>query len=278
MTTSSNNNNNHNNPVEEEEDDYYDKSKFDHVFSGWSVWIEPEVTPALEETMEYLSTACGGEACGVAPIVPHVTLLYNLEESYLEDADPQELLAKCWEQFQANHRTLVPVVSHTTNLPTHHHTRKESEPHAEEDSEMSQSSFTTSGDDKLRSTTGGTERSVTPYDWYYHHYPKSADDGNGFGCSIALLLMEPSRWLQDLQEACQEILGPDERTKFIPHLSLVYAPEAREAFLTRYIQEQQEVVPKSNSFVGQAFRVKYLSLWSTQGRIHDWYRIAKLPL
>jgi 2'-5' RNA ligase len=261
--------NNHNNPVEEEEGekDYYDKSKFDHFFSGWSVWIEPEATPELEETMEYLSTACGGEACGVAPTVPHITLLYNLKELYLEDENPQDLLARCWKQFQANHQH-----THTTNLPTN--PQKESAPPAEEDIEMSRSSSTTSVDDKPRATTIGAERSITPYDWYYHHYPKSADDGKGFGCSIALLLIEPSRWLQDLQEACQEILGPDERAKFTPHLSLVYAPEAREAFLTRYIQEQQQ----DNAFVGQAFRAKYMSLWSTQGRIHEWYKIAQIPL
>ena len=43
-----------------DEDDEHDETKFDHVFSGWSVWLEPKITESLQDEMSYLQHACGG--------------------------------------------------------------------------------------------------------------------------------------------------------------------------------------------------------------------------
>jgi 2'-5' RNA ligase len=118
------------------------------------------------------------------------------------------------------------------------------------------------------------DATISASDWYYLHYPKSADDGKGFGCSISLLLMEKSRWLEDLQQACVNAFGQGERKGFIPHLSMVYAPEDAEPFLVKYTGEERKI----KTFLKEPMPLKYLSLWSTQGRISEWYPILKIPM
>lgn len=205
----------------------YDKSIFDHSFSGMSVWIEPEITKEFEEKMDFLQQSCGAELSGVSPFVPHITLLYNVSMDQFEN--PQECLTDCWEQFQSRHVST-----------------------SEEDTS-----------------------SITASDWFYFHYPKEADDGRGFGCSICLLLIKLSPWLEALQRVCKESFGPGERSNnFIPHISLVYAPENKEEFLQSFTDDQQQM----GSFLNQPIRIKYLSLWSTQGRMNEWYRIARIPV
>lgn len=217
----------------------YDKSIFDHEFSGWSVWIELEETPCLKNQMEHLRQTCGGEVCGLASFVPHVTLLYNIER--LESVNPQKLLEECLNQYQSNQARQKP--NEAVN-------REE------------------------LGADGMSQPTLIPTNWYYLHYPKCADNGNGFGCSISLLLIQAWWWLEELQQACQEVMGPDERRNFVPHLSMVYAPEEREDFLQSYTRQQQN----DKAFLNQPLRATYLSLWSTQGRIQDWYRITKIPL
>lgn len=54
-------------------------STFDHVFSGFSLWLELETTPQLQEVMRSLAEQCGGTDCGVhGDFVPHITLQYNI--------------------------------------------------------------------------------------------------------------------------------------------------------------------------------------------------------
>jgi 2'-5' RNA ligase len=239
-----------------DKEDDYENSKFDHIFSGWSVWIEPEDDDIIDNLMTELQTACGGQASGAASFVPHVTLLYNLPPLLQdENCNSQDRLQACWNEFvnkndHNNHSTAAAAAA--------------------------------SDDDKVLS--------ILPTDWYYFHYPKSADDGKGFGCSIALLLIEPTKWLVSLQETCRKILGPDERNKFIPHLSLVYAPEDRSDYLQGYVETKRadkvllgnntttELVDDMHATHNGGLPIKYLSSWSTQGRIQDWYRIAKIPI
>ena len=78
-----------------------DQSTFDHMFSGWSVWIEVESTRALLHQMDYLRQVTGGEAVGVNKFLPHLTLLYNIEPLD-SDQHAKELLKCCRDQFLAN--------------------------------------------------------------------------------------------------------------------------------------------------------------------------------
>jgi hypothetical protein len=127
----------------------------------------------------------------------------------------------------------------------------------------------------------------------YFHYPVEADDGKGFGCVIALLVIERQSWLIDLYEACQTVFGRDEQRppdNFLPHLSLVYAPESKGRGIKSYVerkqqhqQQQQQELPDEWEFDDcdeeqQPSVAKYLSMWSTQGTIDQWYRIAKIEL
>ena len=205
----------------------YDKSKFDHVFSGMSVWIEPEFSQEMNEKMSFLQQECGGESRGVSPFVPHVTLLYNIPMDKCKD--PKEVLTKCWNEFQSK--------GHCAG-------EKES------------------------------KGSITAVDWGCFVYPKSADNGKGFGCSISFLWINLSPWLNVLQKSCEEHFGAGERKGFIPHLSLVYAPEDCEVFLQRFTDEQR----RNQVSLNRDIRIKYLSLWSTEGRMCDWYPIAKIPI
>jgi 2'-5' RNA ligase len=263
--------------------DDYDKSKFDHIFSGWSVWIEPEDDDMIDHAMAELQTACGGPASGAASFVPHVTLMYNLPPFREDETSTtkrsnnpqQDRLQACWDEF-VKKKYGDNQQQTTTNI-------------GDDDD----------GDHLVLSSS--SQKTIVPTEWYSFHYPKSADDGKGFGCSIALLLIEPTEWLVSLQEICRKILGPDERSKFTPHLSLVYAPEDRSDYLKEYVETKQQadkvlleggnnkatktttvvdhvVIPPPTATYNGALPVKFLSLWSTQGRIQDWYRIAKIPI
>jgi hypothetical protein len=207
-------------------DDNYNTNKFDHVFSGYSIWLELETSDNLDKEMLYLQGSCGGQCCGVSQYAPHVTLSYNIPVDQLKF--PKQSLIQFWTEFRES---------------------KQQQPN----------------DDSL---------SLSAFDWLYFRYPKSADNGKGFGCSITLLLIEKSPWLQDLHTSCIEWFGKGERDNFTPHLSLVYAPEDKEDFLKTYTKDRREL----KMFLNHSMPLKYLSLWSTEGRIHEWRPIAKIPL
>ena len=311
-----------------------DKSKFDHKFSGWSVWLEPEITESLSAEMSYLRQACGGKECGVVPYTPHITLLYNIRPFELQlqqqqnattrtdgeeatpstttsrPSDPKEMLQQCWDEF-----TQWRLKSDNVSMPPLTNTADTSVVEVDE----SAAAITV----KFRY-------------WYFQHSLKSDDNGKGFGCCIAhLIIDEKERWLEQLRHICRDAFGPDEWTTYIPHVSLVYAPESCEEFIGDHVlkrreeQRQQEaqqqemmgscsketkikednvsreqhqtvsaapsddaysdvdggVVPTSQSTNGhhrhwwqEPHTVSYLSLWSTTGRLEDWYCIAKIPI
>jgi hypothetical protein len=333
----------------------YDTTMMDHVFSGWSVWLEPERTESLDAELSYLQNSCGGPDHGVFPFVPHVTLLYNMDPSTIsslsssssssqEGLSPtsmetshhyEQLLQQCWDQllhWQQQQQQQQQGQCNAANGPSYASftpTKKDNE------------------DDTRRTTTTTTTTTIDdslillqPTGYHYLHYPKWADGGKGFGCSIAYLLFQQQQqhqsssttttaWVDQLHSICRTVLGPAERTGFIPHMSLVYAPEAYGALLQQHVatkqelereqqqqqqqQERQQEEASIQSFLGarlqqivgnknnnhctqnpsssssssrdengvwwlQPQRVAYLSLWSTEGRIQDWYPIAKIPI
>jgi hypothetical protein len=321
----------------------------DHVFSGWSVWLEPERTESLDAELSYLQNSCGGPDHGVFPFVPHVTLLYNMDPSTIsslssssssssqEGLSPtstetshqyEQLLQQCWDQLlhwqkeQQQQQQQQQGQCNAANGPS-----DDSFTPTKKDYEDDTRRITTTIDDSLIL--------LQPTGYHYLHYPKWADGGKGFGCSIAYLLFQQQQhqassttttsWLDQLHSICRTVLGPAERTGFIPHMSLVYAPEAYGTLLQQHVankqelerQQQQEQEPQKEessipSFLGarmqkivgtknnnhctqnpysstssreengvwwlQPQRVAYLSLWSTEGRIQDWYPIAKIPI
>jgi len=223
--------------------DSYDKSKFDHLFSGLSIWLEFEAYDDLEDQMKHLQKSCGGEECGVYPFVSHVTILYNIDKKGDEDekdVDVEGTLKACWKSFKDKDNA-----AEDTKFEKGKKTKEEESPHT-----------------------------ISASDWMYFRYPKSADNGKGFGCSISLLLIEKAPWLEKLHKVCADAFGHGERDKFIPHLSLVYAPEDREQMLVEYTEKQRN----KRLFVKEPIPVKYLSLWSTEGRICDWRPILKIPI
>jgi hypothetical protein len=113
-----------------------------------------------------------------------------------------------------------------------------------------------------------------PTSFYYFPYPKHADNGRGFGCAISMILLERTQALQKLYESVRTVFPPDERNEFIPHVSLVYAPESRGEWLQSLTSKMNE---ERIDLLGP-FRARYLSLWSTQGEISDWYRICRVEM
>jgi hypothetical protein len=319
----------------------YDETMLDHVFSGWSVWLEPESTEPLAAEMSFLQNACGATDHGVFPFVPHVTLLYNMDPSTalssLQDKGVvslpsssssssssalvggtetsrqyEQLLQQCWDQLL--HRQMQ------QQQPQQQQQQQQGTEDRDTNGQQN-ISFTTTNDDESNTRTVDS-LTLQPIGYYYLHYPKSADGGKGFGCSIAYLLFQSTPWLHELRSICRTVLGPDERAGLTPHMSLVYSPEAYGTFLRHHVatkqrqeqqQQQQQQQEESNSsiprrlgamlnqIVGtnnnnrtknssftsreencvwwlQPHRVAYLSLWSTEGRIQDWYPIAKIPI
>jgi 2'-5' RNA ligase len=224
-------------------------SHFDHVFSGFSIWLELETVPELQDTMKSLVKSCGGPGCGVYEFVPHVTIQYNIPSSLSWRRCKQAIqddLEHFWNRFLKE--------------------RQETNEHKINDNTL------------CRSTTPSLpsfQGCLTPYDWYYHYYPKHADEGKGFGASIVLLLIQNETWLQDLYQHCQDYWGKGERTVFIPHISLVYAPEDKGSYLKQYVEQQQQ---ESRLLLHEPIRLRYLSVWNTNGRIQDWARIAKVSM
>ena len=212
---------------------------FDHIFEGWSVWLEPcpETSQNIFEEVNFLRDQCGGSAQGAHSIVPHCTLLYNI----LPPTTDREQEIKIGKDLL--HRSLVQYQQDGKQSSMQQHT-------------------------------------LTPTSFYYFDYPKTADHGRGFGCSISMLLLEKSCWINHLQQSVAAVFPPDERhskgtANFIPHMALVYGAECFGEWLREYTE--MELVHQKKHLLSP-FPVKYLSLWSTRGKTRDWYRIASVKI
>ena len=268
---------------EEEEEEAYDTTTFNHAFSGWSIWIEPEECNALQKEMTYLQKTCaaGGhpdnnDDRGVHPFVPHVTVLYNLQSKPdLATVDLEQLLQNCWKQLQQRLQQTESMSSSPSSS---------SSLSSLENNETPTTRTPSVGDEDMNITKDELELSSTNFplnltDWYSFLYPKDADGGRGFGCSIALLLIEPTtKWLLELHSACRQVFGNDERgagaLSFVPHLSCVYAPESCEELLQEYTKRQI----RDQLLIKRSLNARYLSLWSTEGTVDQWHRIAKIAI
>ena len=172
---------------------------------------------------------------------------------------------------------LYPFVPHCTLL--YNFKNEDSNYHVEEAAkeklEAIKSEFRTKHADN--SDSSGATMMIQPTDFYFFHYPKEADDGRGFGCVISMLLLQKSDWLAALQECCKQRFPVDERHKgsqFTPHMAFVYAPEAKMGFLRDYTEN----LKNRRTDLLQQFSAKRLSLWSTEGTLKDWRRIAAVEL
>lgn len=271
-------------------------SKFSYRFSGISVWLEPapDESSQIITEMEYLRERCGGSEAGLYAFVPHCTLLYNTSlhpqdgschETTTIQQQAESMLRQCLKEY---HTQAVDIFNDEQTL---HNNRKQLQ--------------------------------LIPTSQYYFPYPKTADNGKGFGCCISLLILETTPQLKLLHDVVRNRFPPDERhgddgndsdddgnninnnnegvdePRFRPHMALVYAPEDQEnvtnGFLKRYTEQNEEEkryetwLPggeidqsiNGNSGIEASsvgWNAKYLSLWSTEGTLDDWYPIFKLDL
>ena len=258
----------------------HSKKKFSHRFSGLSVWIEPDPdkSPQLIGEMEYLRTWCGGIEAGQHDFVPHCTLLYNtsLDEcgnnittritTTTRQQQGEFLLRQCYEEYRKQTTVLTSSEIHQNDM-----------------------------------------LQLIPDSHFYFPYPKTADSGRGFGCCISLIILRTTPQLQVLHDIVRKSFPPDERhgdnkddeemekqePRFRPHMALVYAPEDHENVVngwlkkyteqseqekryTKWIPVEQDRTNKSEVSIG--WNAKYLSLWSTNGTVDEWYPIVKLDL
>lgn len=243
---------------------------FDHEFSGWSVWVEPceEASKKLRIEMRDLANRCGGESRGVHDFTPHCTLLYNTDAicnsmKILDDEEKcgkinsigslgEELLKNCLVKYKME---------------------------IERQNQKQESSATTDVENEKKREIAFD---LIPTSLFYFPYPKSADEGRGFGCVILLLLLEnePEGSLHLLHNAVTSIFPPDERHgdaggKFTPHMSLVYAPESE-----TWLENELEFIKSNGSktFLLDSLPGKYLSLWRTQGKMSEWYKAAQVEI
>jgi 2'-5' RNA ligase len=200
------------------------------------VWIEPcpEEAEVLVREIELLADPCGGSDCGVQTFVPHCTLLYNI-------IPMKETSGISKEQMRSD--LLNECVDNFQRVPNIN-----------------------------QDETNNVQ--ILPTSFYYFPYPEHADNGRGFWCVISLILLKKTDVLQKLYESVRSVFPPDELDEFIPHLSLVYAPESRGEWLQSYTQAMNE----ERIHLLKPFRARYLSLWSTQGNVSDWYRISRVEL
>mmetsp|Transcript_14482 Transcript_14482/g.17611 ORF Transcript_14482/g.17611 Transcript_14482/m.17611 type:complete len:264 (-) Transcript_14482:249-1040(-) len=253
---------------------------FDHIFEGWSIWLEPcpiEAEDIINE-MQSLSSQCGGVKKGVSMFPPHCTLLYNLAPSSIKEREKnpveydgsksskEEIGAK---MLQKCVNTFVKIMTDSTSELQH-----SSKPIIE----------------------------LIPSSFYFFPYPKEADNGRGFGCVIPLMMLKNTAELQRLHEIVAKVFPPDERHgekgeqvsnystsqsnkekeknddkakgEFIPHMALVYAPECHHELLRQHTEEMKTSKPH---FL-RPLKAKYISLWSTEGKLKDWRLITRIKL
>jgi len=137
--------------------------------------------------------------------------------------------------------------------------------------------------DRLLQESSTTNNTLTegvllhPEEWFTFDYPTSADNGNGFGAVISLMILEKDDpALQQLHQTVCTVFPAGERQSFTPHLSLVYAPQQSLASLTfQTDQLQKEKILLRDE---QILCATTLSVWSTRGPTKEWYKVASINL
>lgn len=263
----------------------------DHVFAGWSVWLEPcqEQTRPIQNEMVTLYKQCGGPKHGLHVFPLHCTILYNFRKPEIPKVQPSNaevvsssdieiglsLLKKCYDLYQKNMKQIILDLEKTklnnSSISNQNSGKYDNYIVRERKTEIS----------KFDRTKKDSYIEIKPSSFYFFPYPKTADNGKGFGCVISLLILENTLQLQALHDATRSVFPPDERHDeaggdFIPHMALVYAPESKFEWLKNKTEEMKNDANYEHFL--QTFHGRYLSIWSTQGTLKDWKRIASLEL
>ena len=132
-----------------------------------------------------------------------------------------------------------------------------------------------------RGSETSTSVMVTPTDFFYFPYPKTADNGKGFGCLILMLLLEKSELLELLHTIIVDVFPGDERHaeeggQFQPHMALCYAPEYNSWLEAEKIRMEED--ENTRRLFLRGMRGRYLSLWKTEGLVREWKCIHKAEL
>lgn len=278
------------------------RDKFTHEFSGWSVWIEPSPsspeTKAIAQEMKLLADNCGGEKNGLHTFEPHCTLLYNfnserlLEPKYSCVGNDHDNVSMEWDDRHAEQGGKC--INNGENV---------SGMKVEAGRRLLEKCRRIFKEDQQKIPCSG-KLSMDPTAFYFFPYPKEADNGLGFGCVIPLLLLdndatgtsvsESTSELRRLQRIVCQTFPPDERHnrdaqsgpgedipeyvpndgKFIPHLSLAYAPEVYEQELEKHVEELK--IKRKDLL--RRLEVKYLSIWNTQGTLANWKLVERIEI
>lgn len=257
------------------------QSKFEHQFSGYSVWIEPcpEEASHFIDGMKTIQAFCGGVSCGAHHFSPHCTLLYNFSPDDLDESP-------CIQHENEDGKSQLKCK------------RKEIG-----EKLLQECLFTYKKTEKLTSLTAadGININLIPTEFMFFPYPKDADNGKGFGCVISLLVLEKTPDLERLHSIVRSIFPSDERHgesntaknealdhdpdqgKFIPHMSLCYAPECCHEKLekcTENVNREQGDgdIAINRDTILQLMKGRYLSLWNTEGQLKDWELVARIPI
>jgi len=300
------------------------KKKFEHFFSGYSVWVEPCETSCVEmdAEMKALAKKCGGPSRGVHEFAPHCTLLYNINLDHFDLHEGEDIHSKgeyyLKKSIEIYRGKILQVLQESVSAVEPSDSR--------EHDKANKTTMNVTLDNQIFNFN------LVPSSLYYFPYPKTADEGRGFGCVILLLLLqdvdpnsnssdvassipdtkkEPKLdYLRILHQSVTSVFPPDERHgeasgKFIPHMSLVYAPESEtwlEDLISKgptqnnekngHVQEKQKEDRfsldqhkyngnngfNSTSHLLKELPAKFLTLWKTEGPICDWYKIAQTQI
>ena len=211
---------------------------FDYEFSGVSVWLEPDETDAatMTNTMSHLAQACGGPSKGLYAFEPHCTMLYNIpSDKFVVDE------CNSGSGDDALTRAAQNLLEQCLQ---------------EYKTDIRQEDVLT----------------LVPTNFNYFRYPP-------FRCIVMFLFLETTPALKSLHQILLRVFPSDERHdkggSLMPHMSLVYAPESLNTFLSEEIIRIRE---ESGPLLMKPMRAKYLSVWTTEGKTCDWERIARVEL
>lgn len=265
---------------------------FDHVFSGWSVWLEPGPLQhkQLTTTMNDLAHHCYGKessddnnnnnsGVSVPTFDPHCTLLYNFPS--LASIVPTELLLPLWLQKRREKMTCMEWLERSVKK------FRASAPTPAPDAPDSNIPLqTTTANTATTNDDAGINIQLIPKSFYFFPYPKEADGGKGFGCVIAMILLENNEKLLRMHHATVASFPSDQRhgqdsnqqnqndddddgganddtnddnsndelkgcklkgENFIPHMALVYAPETYHNWLKLETKKMNDACSSSRS-------------------------------
>ena len=310
-----------------------DGKQFSHVFSGISVWLEPDPsqTYLLAKEMGVLAEKFGGRDSGVHRFMPHCTLLYNT--SFPSSGGGRSQIIESNGEFEDGGEMRRRLVG-------------------EDILRKCLSEYRCLLDDRNIAQNEPPVIKLIPTSPYYFPYPKMADNGKGFGCAISLLILETSPGLELLQNVVKKSFPPDERhgggrgnvqntatseeehdeccdraleedvELFRPHITLIYAPEQHEHVTDGWLEDYttkmdvramrfshgvnaDECDSNSGNVAAESYDIaiaaaedanathqdermqqrspaswnaRYISIWSTEGTLDEWFSIAKLDL